>query len=399
MSPVLSCALSRRYDEGQPASCSALSSVPVVAAGELVAVMGPSGSASRRCATLAGGLDRPTGGRVLVDGQDLCRACGASARRAGTAPRIGYVFQRLKPDPTCPPWRTSCSRSSSTASLRGQPGAAARRSRRPASPGATSRHPEELSGGERSVWRSRVGGRRRASLLLADEPTGALAPSPARRSSNCSARAATPALRSYPRHARAALRGLGRSLVFLATAASSQAGAARAPRRSRDGHDARAGNTRLDAPRMARAAPRWRRSLLVIALVGCRRRPDRRAVSVAYVDANQTGAATLMAAADAPRRVPGPDVRSADVCATSPRAAALAAGARARGVLPGVRGSERVRRADRPADRRSADRRMTRLLHGSRAGRPRRVAAATTSSRPRLRVGERLVATAWGYAR
>ena len=42
-----------------------------VAAGELVAVMGPSGSGKSSLLTIAGGLDAPTTGQVLVEGVDL----------------------------------------------------------------------------------------------------------------------------------------------------------------------------------------------------------------------------------------------------------------------------------------------------------------------------------------
>ena len=61
-------------------------------AGELVAVMGPSGSGKSTLLTIAGGLDRPTQGRVLVEGTDLVavdRAEVARLRRTS----IGYVFQ------------------------------------------------------------------------------------------------------------------------------------------------------------------------------------------------------------------------------------------------------------------------------------------------------------------
>ena len=65
-----------------------------VAAGELVAVMGPSGSGKSTLLQLAGGLDVPTAGTVVLAGQDLgglsIRARAALRRRG-----VGYVFQDL----------------------------------------------------------------------------------------------------------------------------------------------------------------------------------------------------------------------------------------------------------------------------------------------------------------
>src|SRR5215217_5578189 len=65
-----------------------------VSPGELVAVMGPSGSGKTTLLSLVGGLDRPTDGRVIVDGQDV----GALKPKALAILRrrtVGYVFQDL----------------------------------------------------------------------------------------------------------------------------------------------------------------------------------------------------------------------------------------------------------------------------------------------------------------
>jgi putative ABC transport system ATP-binding protein len=86
--------VTRVYGDGR-AAVTALDGVSLgVAARELVAVMGPSGSGKSTLLNLAGGLDRPTAGRVVVDGRELGRLEGrglAALRRR----RVGYVFQDL----------------------------------------------------------------------------------------------------------------------------------------------------------------------------------------------------------------------------------------------------------------------------------------------------------------
>ena len=62
--------------------------------GELVAVMGPSGSGKSTLLNLAGGLDRPTRGEVVVEGTAL-GACSRVALAALRRRRVGYVFQDL----------------------------------------------------------------------------------------------------------------------------------------------------------------------------------------------------------------------------------------------------------------------------------------------------------------
>jgi putative ABC transport system ATP-binding protein len=176
MNPVVELRdVSRRYDDGAAAEVTALSRVSLsIAAGELVAVMGPSGSGKSTLLQLAGGLDRPTDGRVLIDGRDLAdldaRALAALRRR-----RVGYVFQRLNllasltaVENVMLPLEldgigSRAARAAAEAAL-GEAGFA----------GSTRRYPDDLSGGEQqrvAIARAVVGER---ALLLADEPTGAL---------------------------------------------------------------------------------------------------------------------------------------------------------------------------------------------------------------------------------
>jgi putative ABC transport system ATP-binding protein len=166
--------LSRVHGTGEQA-VHALRGVDLaVASGELVAVMGPSGSGKSTLLTCAGGLDRPSSGEILVDGNDLAtldaKAVAGLRRR-----RIGYVFQDFNLIPAL----TAAENVMLPLEL---DGSRARTARKHADAALAEvgiaeladRFPDEMSGGQRqrvAIARAIVGERR---ILLADEPTGAL---------------------------------------------------------------------------------------------------------------------------------------------------------------------------------------------------------------------------------
>ncbi|MFD9478114.1 MULTISPECIES: ABC transporter ATP-binding protein [Streptomyces] len=142
--------------------------------GELVAVMGPSGSGKSTLLTLAGGLDTPSSGRVIVEGTDITAASRkqlAALRRRS----IGYVFQDYNLIP-------ALTAAENVALPRELDGTSARKARASALAALeemglgqlADRFPDEMSGGQQqrvAIARALVGDRR---LVLADEPTGAL---------------------------------------------------------------------------------------------------------------------------------------------------------------------------------------------------------------------------------
>jgi putative ABC transport system ATP-binding protein len=166
--------LSKVYGEGA-AEVHALRDVSLeVDPGMMVAVMGQSGSGKSTLLTIAGSLEEPTSGQVLVAGQDLAtmsRNDKARLRRRS----IGYVFQ----DFNLLPGLTAVENVALPLELDGMSGRRARVAGKRALDdlGLTERadrFPDQLSGGERqrvAIARAVVGDRR---LLLADEPSGAL---------------------------------------------------------------------------------------------------------------------------------------------------------------------------------------------------------------------------------
>ena len=145
-----------------------------VAPSELVAVMGPSGSGKSTLLHLAGGLDQPTSGRVLVEGTELGRLDRKELARVRRR-SIGYVFQDFNLVP-------ALTAAENVALPRELDGVSARKARREALDSLASvgiddladRFPDDMSGGQQqrvAIARALVGERR---LVLADEPTGAL---------------------------------------------------------------------------------------------------------------------------------------------------------------------------------------------------------------------------------
>ena len=86
--------VSRTHGTG-PTQVSALQDASVtVECGELLAVMGPSGSGKSTLLNLAGGIDAPTSGDVLIDGESLAAQSKQGLARIRRK-NIGYIFQDL----------------------------------------------------------------------------------------------------------------------------------------------------------------------------------------------------------------------------------------------------------------------------------------------------------------
>jgi putative ABC transport system ATP-binding protein len=158
-----------------PAAVTALDGVDLaVRAGQFVAVMGPSGSGKSTLLHLAGGLDTPTSGTVLVEGQDL-GALGAAGRAGLRRRHIGYVFQDFNLIPTLTAAENVALPRELDGTRRGRARVEALAALREIDLAEVAdRFPDALSGGQQqrvAIARALIGDRR---LLLADEPTGAL---------------------------------------------------------------------------------------------------------------------------------------------------------------------------------------------------------------------------------
>jgi len=147
-----------------------------IGSGDSVAIIGPSGSGKSTLLNIIGTLDRPTGGQVRLEGQDLSRLDDLQLAAVRNR-QIGFIFQAHHLLPQCTVLENVLvpTLANKDAALRNGAVERAKRLLDKVGLGARLTHPPgRLSGGERqrvAVVRALIN---QPKLLLADEPTGAL---------------------------------------------------------------------------------------------------------------------------------------------------------------------------------------------------------------------------------
>ena len=169
--------ISKTYGKGGPAPVAVLQDLSLsVARGEVVALVAPSGAGKSTLLHIAGLLDTPDAGRVLIAGRDMTGQ-GDRARTQARRVSLGFVYQfhHLLPEfsaaeniilPQLANGTADRAARARAADLLDRVGLSHRADHRPA----------QLSGGEQqrvAFCRALANG---PALLLADEPTGNLDP-------------------------------------------------------------------------------------------------------------------------------------------------------------------------------------------------------------------------------
>ncbi len=137
--------------------------------GQFVVILGPSGSGKTTLLNLVGGIDRATGGSLLVDGTEL-RALSRAQLGEYRKRQVGIVFQFFNLLPSLTAWENV----ELIADLTGSGGSVEESLRAVGLTERKDHFPHELSGGEKqrvAIARALI---KSPPLLLADEPTGNL---------------------------------------------------------------------------------------------------------------------------------------------------------------------------------------------------------------------------------
>jgi putative ABC transport system ATP-binding protein len=172
LEPILRCeSLSKTYISGGRAVAALDGITFALEAGGFLALLGPSGSGKTTLLGLLAGLDEPTSGRVVLDGEEM-GGLSEDARARLRRDKIGFVFQSFHLIPTL----TARENVEVPLELRGENGRARAEALldRVGLADRAHHYPAQLSGGEQqrvALARAFVHGPR---VLFADEPTGNL---------------------------------------------------------------------------------------------------------------------------------------------------------------------------------------------------------------------------------
>ncbi|MCC5967563.1 MAG: ABC transporter ATP-binding protein [Natronohydrobacter sp.] len=170
-------AISKTYNAGKPNEVQVLRGASLeIRRGEVVALVAPSGAGKSTLLHIAGLLDTPDSGAVMIDGRDMTRL-GDHARTAARRGQVGFIYQfhHLLPEfsalenvvlPQLANGVSAREAEARAADLLARVGVEKRADHRPAA----------LSGGEQQRVAFCRALANAPSLLLADEPTGNLDP-------------------------------------------------------------------------------------------------------------------------------------------------------------------------------------------------------------------------------
>jgi putative ABC transport system ATP-binding protein len=141
---------------------------------QFVAIMGPSGSGKSTLLGLIAGLDAPTSGRIIIDGQDIAKLPEDELAKL-RGQKLGFVFQSYHLIPTLTAFENVTLPMEFSGALNGTAGSRAEYLLE--SVGLIDRrdhYPVQLSGGEQQRVALARAFMMKPSVLLADEPTGNL---------------------------------------------------------------------------------------------------------------------------------------------------------------------------------------------------------------------------------